>query len=69
MEAQDLPGRGDAVRALAEGAKAAAAGKDVSDCPYPADGNFGQRYRRRFWTRGFNGAGTAEAAQAPPSAG
>ncbi|GAA2842961.1 hypothetical protein ACFQ0M_47990 [Kitasatospora aburaviensis] len=65
MKPQDLPGSGEAVRAAADGAEAARAGKELPDCPYSAQGEtFLERFRYRFWTRGFK---DAEAGETPPS--
>ncbi|MER8103284.1 Rmf/CrpP family protein [Kitasatospora sp. NPDC094016] len=57
MEVQDLPGRAAAVQAAAEGAAAAKAGETATNCPYSEIGDFAERYRRRFWLRGFQDAG------------
>ncbi|MFD7829420.1 hypothetical protein [Streptomyces sp. MJM8645] len=57
MEIQDLPGRAAAVQSAAEGAAAAKAGETAAGCPYSELGDFAERYRRRFWLRGFQDAG------------
>ncbi|MGA5822248.1 hypothetical protein ACPC54_30815 [Kitasatospora sp. NPDC094028] len=59
MEVQDLPGRAAAVQAAAEGAAAAKADTTATACPYSELGDFAERYRRRFWLRGFQDAGGA----------
>ncbi|MFE2723911.1 hypothetical protein [Kitasatospora sp. NPDC059327] len=69
MEPRDLPGSGEAVRAAADGAQAARAGKKLSECPYSAQADtFLERFRYRFWTRGFTDAESGETQPPPQSA-
>jgi ribosome modulation factor len=49
------PSRVGALRVGSAGQAAARAGKSADSCPYPADGDAGTRFLRRYWLRGFNG--------------
>lgn len=45
--------REEAVRIMAEGRAAAAAGKVATDCPYSPNGDATERVRVQAWLRGF----------------